>query len=91
MVTLDFYVTNFIGRGGKSGVPVADPLIKKNRLLSKGEVPSAMHPPPGCHFHPRCPERIENAVRRFQYSERLGLNIGWPAIEYELPDMYCWI
>ncbi len=28
-----------------------------------GEVPSPMDPPPGCHFHPRCPLRIEVCSR----------------------------
>ncbi len=25
----------------------------------KGEIPSATDPPPGCHFHPRCPHAME--------------------------------
>src|SRR5690606_10809437 len=24
----------------------------------KGEIPSALAPPPGCHFHPRCPHAM---------------------------------
>ncbi|NIO06354.1 MAG: dipeptide ABC transporter ATP-binding protein [Proteobacteria bacterium] len=42
-----------------SAVPVTDPVIKRDRFLLQGEVPSAISPPSGCHFHPRCPERQE--------------------------------
>jgi peptide/nickel transport system ATP-binding protein len=35
-------------------VPRLEPRKKKFSAL-KGEIPSPLHPPPGCHFHPRCP------------------------------------
>ena len=38
-----------------SAVPVVDPALKKTRIVLAGEVPSPIHPPPGCPFHPRCP------------------------------------
>jgi len=40
-----------------SAIPAADPLLKRNRILLEGEVPSAISPPSGCHFHPRCPDK----------------------------------
>ena len=33
----------------------AHPDDKRERVAIKGEVPSALAPPPGCRFHPRCP------------------------------------
>ena len=35
-------------------VPRLDPRKRRFSAL-KGEIPSPLHPPPGCHFHPRCP------------------------------------
>ena len=36
-------------------VPVPDPDQRRTREVVRGEIPSAIHPPEGCHFHPRCP------------------------------------
>ncbi|NOU92442.1 dipeptide ABC transporter ATP-binding protein [Paenibacillus sp. LMG 31456] len=39
-----------------SAVPVPNPLIKKERIVLQGDVPSPANPPSGCTFHPRCSE-----------------------------------
>jgi len=31
---------------------------KRNFQPIKGEIPSPLNPPPGCHFHPRCPHAM---------------------------------
>ncbi len=35
-------------------VPVPDPVVARKKAPLRGEVPSALHPPAGCVFHPRC-------------------------------------
>ncbi|MCZ6624480.1 MAG: dipeptide ABC transporter ATP-binding protein [Deltaproteobacteria bacterium] len=40
-----------------SAVPIPDTSQKKERMVLQGDVPSPVHPPPGCSFHPRCPYR----------------------------------
>jgi oligopeptide/dipeptide ABC transporter ATP-binding protein len=37
-----------------SAVPVPDPDYRAEQILLEGDVPSPIHPPPGCPFHPRC-------------------------------------
>jgi len=39
--------------------PIADPKFKRRRIILKGEVPSPINPPAGCHFHPRCPKVMD--------------------------------
>ena len=36
-------------------VPIPDPALRREKDVLAGEVPSPMRPPPGCHFHTRCP------------------------------------
>jgi oligopeptide/dipeptide ABC transporter ATP-binding protein len=44
-----------------SAVPIPDPELelRRERMMLGGEVPSALAPPPGCVFHPRCPIAID--------------------------------
>ena len=50
--------------------PVPDPARRGVLPRVVGEIPSAANPPPGCHFHPRCPRALP--VCRSEYPAWTG-------------------
>ena len=55
-----------------SAVPVPDPRRRSRRIVLEGEVADPAHPPPGCHFHPRCPYAIERCREEAPALRQLG-------------------
>jgi peptide/nickel transport system ATP-binding protein len=41
-----------------SVVPVPNPRRRHKRTILEGEIPNPIDVPPGCRFHPRCPEAV---------------------------------
>ncbi len=47
---------------------------KRTFAAIKGEMPSPLHPPSGCHFHPRCPHVMERC--RIETPPLLAVSTG---------------
>ncbi len=75
-----------------SAVPVPDPEIEatRTRIILKGDVPSSINPPPGCHFHTRCAYAIDQCrqtvprlieIKPLHHAACIRINAEHPNIE----------
>jgi peptide/nickel transport system ATP-binding protein/oligopeptide transport system ATP-binding protein len=70
-----------------SAIPVPAPRAKRDRIVLAGDMPSALEPPPGCHFHPRCPFAVERCrSERAALAEDSGGHAAACHRWTELPD-----
>ena len=53
-----------------SAVPRVEPQSGREVIRLEGDLPSPVNPPPGCHFHPRCPDAMPRCRER--YPEQSG-------------------
>lgn len=69
-----------------SAVPRIDPSQRREVIRLEGDPPSPAHPPPGCHFHPRCPDALPECAQAYPPAVRLSetrrvhcLRVGAPS------------
>jgi len=64
-----------------AAVPKIDAGGTREVIRLEGELPSPVNPPPGCHFHPRCPKVMPEC--RENYPENFNLS--------ETRNVACWL
>ncbi len=55
-----------------SAIPQPDPARRRQRIVLEGDVPSPEQPPPGCAFHPRCPQAMDRCRTEPPAERNLG-------------------
>jgi len=55
-----------------SAVPVIDPANQREVIRLRGELPSPVNPPLGCHFHPRCPNVMPECRQTYPGATRIS-------------------
>ncbi len=76
-----------------SAVPVIEKEQRRKRILLKGDVPSPVDPPSGCHFHPRCPYAFGPCSREYPAQHKVdgGTTVAChlydPRFRDERPDL----
>jgi peptide/nickel transport system ATP-binding protein len=55
-----------------SAVPRIDGESRRPVIILKGDMPSPVNPPSGCHFHPRCPRAMEVCRKEYPGETRLS-------------------
>ena len=55
-----------------SAVPMLDRTGERKIIRLRGELPSPADPPPGCHFHPRCPQAMAECKLNYPDAIRLS-------------------
>jgi oligopeptide/dipeptide ABC transporter ATP-binding protein len=66
-----------------AAIPEPDPRrAQRDRTVLAGDIPSPIHPPPGCPFHPRCPHATDRcrqqapALRNIAASGQVGHTVS---------------
>ena len=47
---------------------------KRSRIVLEGDVPNPVHPPEGCHFHPRCKNCMDICMHKKPELKRHMIN-----------------
>ena len=53
-----------------SAVPMIEPDTERAIIRLEGDLPSPSSPPPGCHFHPRCPQAMDTCRQQYPQETR---------------------